>query len=82
VVAHEEDHRVTWLTIFKLLLTLADKIADVVRQQQLLDAGAKAEIAVQLAAIAHAVEIGQQVNDAIDVLSETEVQGEVEADAR
>jgi hypothetical protein len=82
VVAHEEDHRVTWLAIFKLLLTLADKIADVIRQQQLLDAGAKAEIAVQLAAIAHAVEIGQQVNDAIDVLSETEVQGEVEADAR
>jgi hypothetical protein len=72
----------SWLTILRLLLTVADKIADVVRQQQLLDAGAKAEIAVQLAAIAKRVEIGQQVNDAIDALSEKQVQDSVEADAR
>lgn len=72
----------TWLTILRLLLTVADKVGDIIRAQQLLDAGAKAQIAVQLAQIAHSVDVGQQVNAAIDALSEPQAQNEVEADAR
>ncbi len=73
---------VPWLTILRLFLTIANQIADIVREKQLMDAGEALATAKQLAEIAHSVGIGNEVNAAIDALSEPQVQDEVEADAR
>lgn len=67
----------TWLAIFKLLLTLADKIADIIRQSQLLDAGAKAEVAVQLGRIAARLQITDEIRATVDSMSDEDLDKEL-----
>lgn len=72
----------TWLTILKLLLTVADKIGDIIRANQLMNAGEAVEVGRQLANIAHSAGVAKEASDAIDAMTEPQVQNEVEADAR
>lgn len=62
-----------WVKVFLALLSLANTIAKKLQQGELIDAGAKAEAAKQLAATAARLKIGKRVTDEIATLTAGEV---------
>lgn len=66
-----------WIGVLKAVLSLAALIAEVVRDKQLMDAGRKAEIAVQLAAIAKRVEVTEEIRAAVASLTDAEIDDEL-----
>lgn len=67
----------TWLTILRLVLGLADKIADVIRAKQLMDAGEQKQIAAQLSRIAGSLAIARQVSDETARMSDAELDADL-----
>lgn len=53
----------TWLAVLKLVLTFADKIADIIRANQLIEAGEQKQIAAQLSRIADTMRVAREVSD-------------------
>jgi Asp-tRNA(Asn)/Glu-tRNA(Gln) amidotransferase C subunit len=72
----------SWLTILRLLLSVADKIADVVRAQQLLSAGEDRQIAKQLAGIAERLEISEALDAERNAMSVDQIKDSLREDAR
>lgn len=72
----------TWLTILRLMLTLADKIADVVRANQLMSAGEDRQIAKQLAGIAERLQISEALDKERDAMSIDQIKDSLREDAR
>jgi hypothetical protein len=68
---------VTWLAILKLVLTFADKIADIIRANQLIDAGEQKQIAAQLSRIAATLKVAREVSDETARMTEAELDKEL-----
>jgi hypothetical protein len=72
-----------WLGLLKVLLSLASSIANIVREKQLMDAGAARETALQLrdiadkAGIARAIEAETARMTPEDILRDLEQSGEL-----
>jgi len=67
----------TWLTILRLLLSVADKIADIVRASQLMTAGEAKEVAKQLTGIAERLRITDEIRANVAALTEDELDKEL-----
>ena len=72
----------TWLTILRLLLSVADKISVIVRSQQLLGAGEDRQIAKQLASIAERLQISEALDAERDAMSLEQIKDSLREDAR
>jgi len=68
---------VTWLTILRLLLSVADKIADIVRASQLMTAGEAKEVAKQLTGIAERLRITDEIRANVAALTDDELDKEL-----
>ncbi len=67
----------TWLAILKLVLTFADKIADIIRANQLIDAGEQKQIAAQLSRIASTMKVAREVSEETARMSDAELNAEL-----
>lgn len=67
----------TWLAILKLVLTFADKIADIIRANQLIEAGEQKQIAAQLSRIASTMKVAREVSDETARMSDAELDAEL-----
>ena len=67
----------TWLTILRLLLSVADKIADIVRASQLMTAGEAKEVAKQLTGIAERLRITDEIRANVAALTDDELDKEL-----
>lgn len=72
----------TWLTVLKLVLTLADKIADVVRAKQLMDAGEAKATAKQLAGMAERLGISEALDAERNAMTVDQIKEALKEDAR
>lgn len=70
----------TWITILRLLLSLANSIAAVVREKQLLDAGEAKATAKSLAVIADRLGIADKLRAEVEALSDSELDAELRGD--
>lgn len=66
-----------WLSLLKIVLSLASTIASYLREKKLLDAGAKAEVGRMLAEITHKADVAAQVRVAISAMSDAELDAEL-----
>lgn len=66
-----------WLTILRLLLTVADKIGDIVRAQQLMSAGEAKEVAKQLIAIGDRLGITEHIRAEVAALPDADIDKEL-----
>lgn len=66
-----------WLSVFSALLKLANLILGIVQQKQLLDAGAKAQLARDLAELAKRAGVADQVSIEVDKLTDDELDQEL-----
>jgi hypothetical protein len=71
-----------WLTILRLVLSIANSIAEVVRDKQLMDAGEAAATAKSLAALADRLAIGRAVEAEIAALTDQQARDKLKEDAR
>jgi hypothetical protein len=67
----------TWLAVLKLVLTFADKIADIIRANQLIDAGEQKQIAAQLSRIASTMRVAREVSDETARMSDAELDADL-----
>jgi hypothetical protein len=72
----------TWLTLLRLLLGLADKVADIIRAKQLMDAGEAKATAKQLAGMAERLGISEALDAERDKLTIDQVKDALREDAR
>ncbi len=72
----------TWLTVLRLLLSVADKVADIVRSKQLMDAGEARATAKQLAAMAERLGISEALDAERDAMSLDQIKDALKEDAR
>lgn len=70
----------TWLTILRLLLSLANSVAAVVREKQLMDAGEAKATARSLAVIAERLGIADKLRAEVEALSDSELDAELRGD--
>ena len=66
-----------WLSIFGTLLKLAASLANYLRERQMLDAGAKAQIGRDLAALAERVGVADQVRAELAKISDADLDQEL-----
>jgi hypothetical protein len=67
----------SWLGLLKLVLTFADKIADIIRANQLIDAGEQKQIAAQLSRIASTMRVAREVSDETARMSDAELDADL-----
>lgn len=60
----------SWLTLLRILLSLASNVAGIVRTRQAMDAGAKAEVGRQLAEIARKAGVAEQMRAEIAAMTD------------
>ena len=72
----------SWLALLRLLLGIADKVADIIRAQQLLGAGEDRQIAKQLASIAERLQISEALDAERDAMSLDQIKDSLREDAR
>jgi len=70
----------TWLKIIQLLLSLANGIANTIRETQLLDAGSAQETARTLASIGQRLKISDQIQKEIEALSDQALNDKLRGD--
>jgi hypothetical protein len=71
-----------WLSILSGVLKLANIIAGLMKDRQLLDAGEKKAIAKSLLAVADAVGVSKAVEDEIAAMTDEQVDAALEGDFR
>lgn len=67
-----------WLTLLRLLLSLANSIAATVREKRLMDAGAAREVAASLRSIAVSSGIAREIEAATDKMTPEEILRDLE----
>ena len=67
----------SWLGVLKALLALANGIADIVRERQLMQAGEDRAMAKQLTAIAQRLEISDAIRAEVEAMSEGDLDEEL-----
>lgn len=72
----------TWLTVLRLLLSVADKVADIVRSKQLMDAGEAKATAKQLAAMAERLGISEALDAERNAMPIDKIKDALREDAR
>lgn len=72
----------TWLTVLRLLLSVADKVADIVRSKQLMDAGEAKATAKQLAAMAERLGISEALDAERNAMPIDKIKDALQGDAR
>lgn len=70
-----------WLGIIKLCLSLASGLVNYLREQKLLDAGAKAEIGRQVVEITRRAGVADQVRAEIANMSDADLDAELRGDS-
>ncbi len=68
---------IPWLSVLQLFLTIADTVANIVREKQLMDAGEAKATATQLAAIAKRAGITDEIRAAVGKLTDAEIDDEL-----
>jgi hypothetical protein len=66
-----------WLSLFTGLLKLANLVLGIVQQKQLMDAGAKMQLARDLAELAKRGQVADQVSLEIDKLTDADLDEEL-----
>lgn len=67
-----------WLSLLKILLTLANGIANIVREKKLMDAGAAKEIAISLRAISVSSGIAREIEAETEKMTPEEILRDLE----
>jgi hypothetical protein len=70
----------SWLGLLQLVLRLGAALADIVRERQLLDAGAAQQAARSLAETARRLEIGDRVTAEIEAMSDNDLDAALRGD--
>ena len=66
-----------WLGLLRLALSLTEAVASFIREKQLMDAGAQAQVAVQLAKISADLGVAQAVADEVGKMSDADLDAEL-----
>lgn len=72
----------TWLSILKLVLTIADRLSRMVHDENLMTAGENRYVAKQLAEIQERLRITDQVIAEVNAMSPDQVRDKLREDAR
>lgn len=72
----------SWLGILRLVLTVANKIADIIGAEQLMSAGEDRATARSLAMMADRLGIGRQVEDELDRMRPEQIDDILKEDTR
>ena len=67
----------TWLALLRAVLSLANSIASIVREKQLMDAGEARNIAKQMTELTRRLEIGSEVMAQIETMADAELDEEL-----
>lgn len=70
----------TWFKVLQGILALANAVANLVREQKLMDAGEAKAVAGSLAALSSRLGISQEVREAVARLSDEELDAELRGD--
>lgn len=70
----------SWLGVLKAVLSLANGIADIVREKRLMDAGEAKALARNLSELAKRLEIGAAVTAEIEAMTDTEIDDALRGD--
>lgn len=70
----------SWLSLFRAVLALANGIASIVREKQLMDAGEATATAKALTEIAKRLEIGEAVRAEIEAMTDAEIDDALRGD--
>ena len=62
-----------WLSLLKIVLSLANSLANIVREKQLMDAGEAKATAKALTEIAKRLKIGREVTAQIEAMSDSDI---------
>lgn len=70
----------TWLAFFRVVISLANSVATIIREKQLMDAGGAKEIAKSLAALSERLGIAKQVAAEVAALSDADLDADLRGD--
>lgn len=68
---------VTWLKVFRIILSLANSVAEIIRNNKLMDAGEAKHFAKDLALLQERLGISDQVAAEVEKLSDQQVDEEL-----